>query len=232
MSRLVFTQEMLSRLRSDLLKCEEETCAILFGRSVEIEGKLSRIVVRESREPSSSAYTIRTAIRAQLKPEFVAEAAQRARKNNESVVFVHTHPFSMNQFSRIDDEGEKQLMEFFQQRVPNAAHAAMLVTPEVTIARELGKGRSLDVIGVGSEVTWSTKSVTEFDRARYDRQIRAFGATGQSVLKSLRVGIVGLGGTGSVVLQELPLTRSRCRGRNQFKSPDWRYAIGHGSAQS
>ncbi len=98
MSRLVFTQEMLSRLRSDLLECEDESCAILFGRSVEIEGKLSRIVVRETKEPSSSAYTIRTTIRAQLKPEFVAEAAQRARKNNESLVFVHTHPFPMKQF--------------------------------------------------------------------------------------------------------------------------------------
>jgi molybdopterin/thiamine biosynthesis adenylyltransferase/proteasome lid subunit RPN8/RPN11 len=203
MSRLVFTQEMLCRLRGDLLKCEDETCAILFGQSVEIDGKLSRIVVRESKEPSSSTYTIRTAIRAQLKPEFVAEAAQRARKNNESVIFVHTHPFSMNQFSRIDDEGEKHLMEFFQQHVPKATHAAMLITPEVTIARELGKDRSLDVIGVGPEVTWSTKSATEFDRARYDRQIRAFGAAGQGVLKLLRIGIVGLGGTGSIVLQEL-----------------------------
>jgi len=203
MSRLVFTQDLLSRLRSDLLECEDETCAILFGRSVEIDGTLSRIVVRESKEASSSAYAIRTGIRAQLKPEFVAEVAQRARKTDESVIFVHTHPFSMNQFSRIDDEGEKQLMEFFQQRVPNAAHAAMLITPEVTIARELGKGRQLDVIGVGPEVTWSIKSTSESNRARYDRQIRAFGAAGQSILKSLRVGIVGLGGTGSVVLQEL-----------------------------
>src|SRR5258708_3050835 len=131
MSRLVFTQQMLSRLRSDLLECEDETCAILFGRSVETDGKLSRIVVRESKEPSSSAYTIRTGIRGQLKAEFVAEAAQRARKNDESVIFVHTHPFPMNQFSQIDDEGEKRLMELLQQRVPNAAHAAMLITPEV-----------------------------------------------------------------------------------------------------
>ena len=203
MSRLVFAQEMLSRLRGELLNCEEETCAVLFGRCVEIDGKLSRIVVRESKEPSSSAYRIRTGIRAQLKPEFVAEVAQRARQNDESVVFVHTHPFSMNQFSQIDDEGEKQLMEFLQRRVPSAAHAAMLITPDVTIARELGKGRSLDVVGVGPKVTWSTKSATAVDRARYDRQIRAFGAVGQSVLKSLRIGIVGLGVTGSVVLQEL-----------------------------
>ena len=203
MSRLVFTKDLLTRLRTDLLQCEDETCAVLFGRSVEIDGKLSRIVVRESQEADSSAYSIRNSISAQLKPEFVAEAVQRARKNNESLVFVHTHPFSMNEFSSIDDEGEKKLMEFLQQRVPNVVHAAMLITPEVNIARELGKNRPLDVIGVGPEVSWNAKRTDEADEAKYDRQIRAFGVEGQKILKSLRVGIVGLGGTGSVVLQEL-----------------------------
>ena len=38
---------------------------------------------------------------------------------------------------------------------------------------------------------------------RYDRQVRAFGVAGQQVLRSIRVGIVGLGGTGSFVLQAL-----------------------------
>ncbi|MGH2964021.1 MAG: HesA/MoeB/ThiF family protein [Solirubrobacterales bacterium] len=39
--------------------------------------------------------------------------------------------------------------------------------------------------------------------SRFDRQVRALGPTGQSVLQSLRVGVVGLGGTGSVVVQQL-----------------------------
>src|SRR5215469_4463122 len=111
MSRLVFKNEMLARLRNDLLRCEEETCAILFGRAVEVDNKLCRIVVRETKEATPSAYTIRTTVRAQLKPEFVAEAAQRARQSNESVIFVHTHPFSLNGFSGIDDKGEAKLME-------------------------------------------------------------------------------------------------------------------------
>jgi len=194
---------MLSRLRADLLRYKEETCAILYGRSVEIHGKLSRIVVRESKEPDASSYTIRTEIRAQLRPEFVAEAAQRARQTNESVIFVHTHPVAMNHFSRVDNEGELQLLEFMERRVPNAVHAAMLITPEVTIARELGKNIPLDVVGVGSEMMWTGNKAAETDFNRYDRQIRAFGVAGQNVLKSLRIGIVGLGGTGSVVLQEL-----------------------------
>lgn len=39
--------------------------------------------------------------------------------------------------------------------------------------------------------------------AIFDRQIRAFGADGQRQLKALRVGIVGVGGTGSAVFEQL-----------------------------
>jgi molybdopterin/thiamine biosynthesis adenylyltransferase len=41
------------------------------------------------------------------------------------------------------------------------------------------------------------------DELSFDRQIRAFGRDGQHKLKQLRVAIVGLGGTGSVVAQQL-----------------------------
>jgi len=139
----------------------------------------------------------------QLKPEFVSEAVQRARRNGESVIFVHTHPFAFNQFSEIDDAGERELAPFLKGRIPNVPHAALLLTPETSIARELGTHKSLRVIGVGVSTVWGEKVVPDESAERYDRQIRAFGISGQQALKSLRVGIVGLGGTGSIVLQEL-----------------------------
>ncbi len=37
----------------------------------------------------------------------------------------------------------------------------------------------------------------------FDRQVRAFGAAGQQALQALHVGVVGLGGTGSIVAQQL-----------------------------
>lgn len=40
-------------------------------------------------------------------------------------------------------------------------------------------------------------------RPEFDRQIRAFGAAGQRVLGRLRVGVVGAGGTGSAVFEQL-----------------------------
>ena len=203
MSRLVLTTDFLSTLRSSLLKHSEETCAVLYGRAVEISGKLVRIVVRESGHPQLSAYTQRTSVRAQLRPEFVAEAVQRARRNRESIIFVHTHPFPLNEFSAIDDAGELELASFLRQRIPDVTHAALLLTPETNIAREIASDKPLRVIGVGEKICLGNLPVTNGTSERFDRQIRAFGTAGQKILESLRVGIVGVGGTGSAVLQQL-----------------------------
>jgi hypothetical protein len=193
----------MSRLRTDLLASELETYSILFGRSVEVSGRLARVVVREAISPPLEAYAERTSVRVQLRPEFVAEIAQRARRTGEAIVFSHTHPFPLNEFSSTDNEGEKVLAEFLKERVPKSRHAAMLITPETMIARELGHCLPLDVIGIGPELIWGrANSLSEF-QTRYDRQIRAFGVNGQGTLESMRVGIVGLGGTGSLVLQQL-----------------------------
>jgi hypothetical protein len=202
MSRLVLISEKLLSLRQQLLEPEKESCAVLFGRSVEINGKLARILVRDSVIPSPEAYSDRTRISAQLRPEFVGEIAQHARRFGESIVFVHTHPSGLEMFSGVDDAGEIVLAEFLARRVPNARHAALLITPKVLTARELGSQNLLKVLGIGPRILWGeTAAVASL--ARFDRQIRVFGASAQGRLGSIRVGIVGLGGTGSVVLQQL-----------------------------
>ncbi len=203
MSRLVLSSELLSRLRAGLLHDNKERCAILFGRSVEISGRLARIVVRHSIEPPTNAYTHRTTIRAQLRPEYVAEVTQKARLSGESLVFAHSHPFPLNCFSETDNAGEAELAKFLLQRIPSARHGSMLLTPEISIARELGQSLPLRVLGVGSEMSYGEAPATNDRHAIYDRHSRAFGRAGHKILASVKIGIVGLGGTGSVVLQQI-----------------------------
>src|SRR5690348_2411434 len=112
MSRLVLTSELLAKLRSELLSSTQEACAILFGRAVQKKGHLSRIVVREVQWVTEADYGKRSGIEAQLRPEIVSTVTQRVRKSGESLVFVHSHPFELNQFSPVDDAGEKLLVEF------------------------------------------------------------------------------------------------------------------------
>ena len=62
--------------------------------------------------------------------------------------------------------------------------------------RVIGIGASRDVLFDPMLAASSTSEV-------FDRQVRAFGATGQQMLQSLRIAIVGLGGIGSLVAQQL-----------------------------
>ena len=174
-----------------------------FGRAIFQDGQLARIVVRDVKLAGDSDYLLQSNIEARLRPEFVAEVTHRARRNRESIVFVHSHPFPLNEFSAIDDAGETILSDFLERRMPGEVHAALLITPEAAIARLLGRKQSLEVIGVGANIVWGQNDSSPSDDPRFDRQMRVFGSVGQRRLKRLRVGIVGLGGTGSIVLEQL-----------------------------
>lgn len=203
MSRLILPSTILQQLQGSLFQDENEACAILFGNAVYTEGGLARILVQELVEPSTSDYIEKSPIAAQLSPQFVATIGQRVRKTGESVVFVHSHPFPFNQFSKTDDEGERVLAEFLEGRAPGLTHAALLLTPEAMLARILGRETALKVTGIGPTFHFSASLSLGGVEETYDRQVRAFGEVGQKVISSLRVGIVGLGGTGSVIAQQL-----------------------------
>lgn len=203
MSRLVLTTELLNQLRTELLNSPLETCGILYGRVVTQNGRLARIVVREYQRLGDNDYQSRTPLSVQIRPDVVAAATKKARQTGATLIFAHSHPFPLNQFSETDDTGEKILAEFLSSRMPGTLHATLLVTPEITIARVLGTGQALVVLGVGSQLIWGGVVVDGDTHQEYDRQVRAFGEVGQQRLRALRVGIVGLGGTGSVVLEQL-----------------------------
>lgn len=203
MSRLVFTSDHLARLRKYLLASPLETCAILTARPVSVDGKVARLVVTESYFPDSSHYSARTSTRAVLKPEFFAPLAKRAGSAGESLVFVHSHPSGPANFSLIDGQGEEALREFLERRLPHGPHVSMLVAPAECRARFIGTNQALDVFGSGPDLIFYSRNRQTADKEQFDRQIRALGVDGQKRLQQLRVAIVGLGGTGSVVLQQL-----------------------------
>lgn len=202
MSRLVLTADLFDRLRLSLFKDEHERCAILFARAIRKGGKLNRLIVYELMEIGEQWYEYRDRSGVQIKAELIAQLAQRCRQTNDSLIFVHNHPFSFNEFSKTDDAGEALLADFFAFRTPELVHASLLLTPDAVISRLLGKGEYLRTCVVGMESKYYDKQEPE-TTLKYDRQIRVFGKQGQQILGGLKIGITGLGGTGSVVAQQL-----------------------------
>src|SRR5262249_722851 len=152
-----------------------------------------RLLVREVHPVPENAYASRTETKAQLRPEFLVPLVQRARQEQLSVIFVHTHPFAEGtpSFSTIDDEGEKHLAEFLKRRVPDIPHAALLVGPDGCIARRLGSREGSIVVQIGrkADLLYSPAEDSEIEE-RWDRQLRAFGSKGQAALQGAHVAIV------------------------------------------
>lgn len=203
MSGLRFAAGSYAELARALLRDSRETCAVLFTRGADLG---DHWVVADVVLPPPEAYSHRDEVSAGLNSSYLVEIANRARKEKLGVVLVHTHPRALGSpcFSIVDDEGELQLAEYFERRVPEARHLAMVVGPQGCRARRLGAGEEISVWDVGQVARpLFHPALPTIAHGAHDRQVRAFGAAGQAVIKRLRVGVVGVGGTGSVTLQQL-----------------------------
>ncbi len=206
MMELVLAAGDVDAIRNELVGGETEKCAILYAnQTVRADGTL-RLLAREFQFPELADYSRRGFLEAELTPEFVARVTKRARREKCALVFVHSHPGTEAPiFSKIDSEGEKHLAAFLAHRHPGFAHAAVVISAGGLCARGLGTDEYIRVVSLGThrEVLFDPLVSLTPSSKEFDRQVRAFGLAGQQALQRLRVAIVGLGGTGSVVSQQL-----------------------------
>ena len=194
------------RLASGLLAGDTERCAVLFANQTVRGDGTVRLLVRDLRFATDTDYARRGALEAELKPEFVATVTKIAARENLALIFVHTHPGSdAPRFSAVDSRGEGHLSAFLERRHPDPAHLAMVFSAGGFRARRLGQEEEVRVISIGThrEILFDPEEPLFSVQEVFDRQVRAFGVSGQRVLQKLRIAIVGLGGTGSLVAQQL-----------------------------
>jgi len=206
MIELVLASTDADAIRDQLTGGQNEACAILYANETSRTDGTVRLLVREVQYPTQDDYTKRGHVEAELSPDFVARVTKRARREKYSLIFAHSHPgIEAPIFSHIDSLGEKRLAAFLAHRHPGSEHAALVVSEGGMRARRLGKDEEICVIAIGSyrDVIFDPTMPSPSNLEIYDRQVRAFGSTGQQALQRLRIAIVGLGGTGSLVAQQL-----------------------------
>jgi molybdopterin-synthase adenylyltransferase len=205
-TELVISSDDIEEIKQALLGENIERCAILFAHEVDRKSRPKRLLVREVEFPSDADYARRGPLEAELSPETVARVTKRARLAGMALVFVHSHPGeSSPMFSAVDNWGEARLSEFLSRRHPKLTHAALVISKGGVCARRLGSEMYIRVLELGENRNLlfdpvESKSAVDNE---YDRQVRAFGEVGQRSLEGLKVAIVGLGGTGSIIAQEL-----------------------------
>ena len=201
---LILPVDLEASLKLHLFEGPAESCAVIFAAS-SLAGGDERLLARTFLIPSSENYIRRTEDSAVLSPKFVFEVTRQAQSLSEAIVFVHSHPFEHGNpvFSAVDDAGEREITTFVRGR-GGLILLSLVGSRNAWRCRILGTEQMVPVIRVGPRTVYpfAKDSLLPNDN-QYDRQIRAFGATGQSILGNLRVAIVGLGGTGSLVAQQL-----------------------------
>ena len=105
-------------------------------------------------------------------------------------------------FSWADDAGDQRLMPALLAQMPDRLHGALNVTRSDALARVFIDGAfhaaQISVAGAGLLVL-PREEPPELSKATHPRQQLALGRQGLARLAGVRIGVVGLGGTGSVV---------------------------------
>lgn len=183
-----------------------EQCAILYAFQTTRADGLVRLLVQALEIPGQDDYLTQGEYEAVLTPHCVARVSKRARRNRQSLIFVHSHPGSSPpEFSWVDDDGEEHLARFLAWRHPDNIHAALVISRGGLQARRLGTREIARVVALGKRrIVLSDQTTARSAPARrFDRQILAFGDAGQRAIETLRIAIVGLGGTGSIISEQL-----------------------------
>jgi len=183
-----------------------ERCAILLARQVQRPSNGVKLLVDRVIVPDRADYSSQSPSAAELRPNFVASVTDQARKASAALVFVHSHVGDGRpMFSLTDDRGEKALASFLSYRLPDKLHTSIVLSNGQARCRLLGSDEPISVVVLGDnrQVLFDAAPGPQPSRQLYDRQIRAFGADGQRTLGKLAVGVVGLGGMGSLVAQQL-----------------------------
>jgi molybdopterin/thiamine biosynthesis adenylyltransferase len=143
-------------------------------------------------------------------------AARKALADGEIPIFIHTHPRGRPVFSSHDDAVDASLAAALPAMGGSGCYGALVVAgtraAPTAAARVYAKTTEavpvdkIRIAGDGIQVITSPKATMAGaapDNETFDRQIRMFGPAGQNVLSAISVGVVGGGGTGSAVAEQL-----------------------------
>jgi molybdopterin/thiamine biosynthesis adenylyltransferase len=199
---------------TESLSDDRETAAVLFAGVAEEDERLTLTVNRVLWVPED-AYERRTSTALQIASRGWMPALKHAAIRHWCPIFFHTHPTHKPTPSPYDDEVDALLAPVFRIRTNSTRYASLILG--TTGGKPMLSGRLYDdgesprsvdrvrVAGQQLRIMRAAEGQTEDDSDAevYDRQIRAFGKEGQRILRRLRVGIVGCGGTGSSVAEQL-----------------------------
>lgn len=210
---LVLSESLANELR-DVTLLDVETAGVLIARPVRTPGGDIRLLGREVRWVPDTAYSRRGADNLEIRSDGYVPALGAAEDVGAVAVWLHTHPGdgSSPSPSRHDYEVDRKLIDLFRLRTGNEFYGALTIAHRQGQLRFTGhlesdQGRHgidrLWIVGRRFTLAFNDANPAAQLPALFDRNIRALGGEVQRVLGDLEIAIVGCGGTGSCVGEQL-----------------------------
>ncbi|MDP3175649.1 MAG: ThiF family adenylyltransferase [Phenylobacterium sp.] len=213
MHTLAFTSSAWAEVTGSLSRGNEVAGLLLAGRAEGADG--ITLLVRAVRWIGQEHYGQQDAHGLSIRSAGYVPILKEAGADDEVPIFFHTHPGGRAHPSESDREVDRQVQELFRLRSRQSRYVSVVVggspdAPEFTGAVYSDAGLAparidrMRVIGRHLRILAAADSDEPSSQPdRFDRQVRAFGMEGQKQLSRVRAGVVGAGGTGSAVCEQL-----------------------------
>lgn len=211
---VVIPQNIADDLQS-IAKLPKETAGVMLAGVVQAPNGDIRLLARHMRWVEDTAYSRRESYRLTIKSEGFVHALSEAETLGAACIWVHTHPGQgmsplPSKYDRIVDD---KIANVFRLRSGSPYYGTLIFTqlsPGLAFTGYL-QCEGHDAMQI--ERLWQVGNRWQLIRAYdstlpklspiFDRNVRAFGVAIQQTLGDLAIGIVGCGGTGSSVAEQL-----------------------------
>lgn len=211
---LVLTDAMVAELAS-VARLPVETGGVLVASVVTDDQGNHRLLGQDIFWTPESAYRKRTAHELLVTSDGFVPALGEAERRGAMAFWLHTHPgeSAAPVPSIYDNKVDTDLEDLFRIRTGAPFYGSLIVSPRAgsitftaALFPDVGTKMRIDrlwQVGDGFRLIGAHDSSMSPVPEVYDRNVRAFGKGIQRTLGGLHVGVVGLGGTGSAVAEQL-----------------------------
>lgn len=173
------------------------------------------ILVRRPVAVPKELFAFQHEFRLEISSQAINGPVSLCERNRLGAVLCHSHPSDIP-YSASDDHGERRIFDVLRQFIPpDAPTASLLFYPggvtgrvwlpntdrPIALAEILVLGRSVRRIQLERSAGSSLSEPQSHEL--FDREIRAFGQQGVARIQAAKVGIIGVGGTGSPTAEQI-----------------------------
>ena len=201
-------------------RLSDESGGVLLARHHHADNGDIRLLGRSMHWVPPSAYLHRSSHAMSIASEGYVKALGAAERDGAVPIWLHTHPNGPPLPSERDRQVDAAIADVFRLRSGSPFYGTVIVSPDGANGNHAGRLRFTGTLGKDGA---SVEAIHRFwlvgDRwwlvpgadqppcglvgDMFDRSVRAFGEGVQRAIGALRIGIVGAGGTGSAVAEQL-----------------------------